>query len=160
MVIRVVAAMALTLTAGCAPLKTGETTGTAADGPQTAAAAPQEASPVYHDFGDVLLPGELKMDKKESFIMNSGGMTSGVMVLKGGLDTTSIAGFFESKMPVDGWRKIGRMTSERSLLVFMKTTRWCVIGIPEGQFGTRVEIWVAPIEGEAPAPAAPKNTKK
>jgi hypothetical protein len=150
----------LVLTAGCAILKANENKGTAADSPQTAASIPKEAPPFYCDFGDVLLPGELKMDKKESFIMTSGGMTSGMMVLKGGLDTTSIVGFFESKMPVDGWRKIGRMTSEHSLLVFMKPARWCVIGMTEGQFGTRVEIWVAPTEGNVPVLSAPKNSKK
>lgn len=136
----------LWLTAGCTALQAKTEQGTAADYSQTAAAGPKEAPPVYHDFGDVLLPGDLKMDKKESFIMNSGGRTSGVMVLKGSLDTPSIVGFFESKMPVDGWRKIGRMTSARSLLVFMKQTRWCVISVTEGQFGTRVEVWVAPTE--------------
>ena len=153
------AMLLLMLTAGCAALKAKENTG-AADDPQTTAAGRQEVSPAYYDFGDVLLPGDLKMDRKESFIMNSGGVTSGVMVLKGNLDTASIVGFFENKMPVDGWRKIGRMTSARSLLVFMKPTRWCVIGVDEGQFGTRVEIWVAPTEGEEALPTAPKNTRK
>ncbi len=136
----------LMLASGCAALQVKSDQGTTADYTQTAATGPKEAPPVYYDFGDVLLPGDLKMDKKESFIMNSGGMTSGVMALKGSLDTASIVGFFESKMPVDGWRKIGRMTSARSLLVFMKQTRWCVITVTEGQFGTRVEIWVAPTE--------------
>ncbi|MBI5062146.1 MAG: hypothetical protein HZB87_01375 [Desulfatitalea sp.] len=150
------------LTVGCSALRVKENTGAGAtaDDPQAAADGPKEVSPVYYDFGDVLLPGDLKMDKKESFIMNSGGVTSGVMVLKGSLDTTSLVGFFENKMPVDGWRKIGRMTSARSLLVFMKPSRWCVIGMTEGQFGTRVEIWVAPTEGEEEVPAAPKNPKK
>jgi hypothetical protein len=47
-------------------------------------------------------------------------------------------------MPVDGWSKVGSFRSARSLLLFEKATRWCAIAITDGQFSTKVEIWVAP----------------
>ena len=77
--------------------------------------------------------------------MNTGGMTSGVLVMSGGVDANSLVGFFENKMPVDGWHKVGSFRSARSMLLFQKTTRWCAIAITDGNFSTKVEIWVAPI---------------
>ena len=135
----------LFLISGCSTLK-GKDEGNAST--DTVAAAPavtaQEAGPIYLDFGDVMLPRELKADKKESFVMNTAGMTSGVLVMSGGVDANSLVSFFESKMPVDGWSKVGSFRSARSLLLFEKATRWCAIAITDGQFSTKVEIWVAP----------------
>jgi hypothetical protein len=154
-------ALALVWTVGCTALKSKDSADTASGSfPAPAAPTSKEKAPVYYDFGDVMLPSDLKVDKKDSFIMNSGGVTSGILVLKGSLDANSLVGFFESKMPVDGWRKIGRFSSKRSLLVFMKQTRWCVIGVIEGQFGTHVEIWVAPTEKEDAPPTASKGVWK
>lgn len=149
----------LVWTVGCSALKSKESTASGSY-PAPAASASREKAPVYYDFGDVMLPSDLKVDKKDSFIMNSGGVTSGILVLNGSLDANSLVGFFESKMPVDGWRKIGRFSSKRSLLVFMKQTRWCVIGVIEGQFATHVEIWVAPTESEEAPPTTSKGVWK
>ena len=132
------------LIAGCSTLGSKEQTSSSPSATTTTAAVTQENSPVYLDFGDVMLPRELKVDKKESFVMNTSGMTSGVLVMTGSVDASSLVGFFESKMPVDGWNKVGSFRSARSMLLFEKKTRWCVIGITDGQFSTRVEIWVAP----------------
>ncbi len=141
-----VAVLALLLVMGCSTL--GSKDKAASSGTEAAASATQENAPVYLDFGDVMLPRELEVDKKESFVMNSAGMTSGVLVLSGSVDANSLVSFFENKMPVDGWRKIGSFRSQRSMLLFEKKTRWCVISITDGQFKTRVEIWVAPTINE------------
>ena len=39
---------------------------------------------------------------------------------------------------------ISAFKSPRTMMLFQKQTRWCVINITEGQFSTQVEIWVAP----------------
>ncbi len=138
-------AVALT---GCSTLKSGQKTtskDTAATPPPTSTAV-KENTPVYYDFGDIMLPRELKVDKDDSFVMTSGGMTTGVLALKGGVDVNSLVTFFENKMPVDGWRQMGAFRSARSIMLFEKRTRWCVISIADGQFSTKVEIWVAPIK--------------
>lgn len=114
----------------------------------TAQPAVKENAPVYHDFGDIMVPRELSVIKKDSLIMTSGGVTSGILVLKGSVDVDSLANFFENKMPVDGWRKMGSFRSARSILLFEKPTRWCVIAISEGNFSTKVEIWVAPMDNQ------------
>lgn len=137
-----VAAVLLAAT-GCSTLDSKDQSDSASASTAVSAVQP-ENSHIYLDFGDVMLPRELKVDKKESFVMNTAGMTSGVLVMTGGVDANSLVGFFESKMPVDGWTKVGSFRSARSMLLFEKSTRWCVIAITDGNFSTKVEIWVAP----------------
>ncbi|MDA8138733.1 MAG: hypothetical protein M0036_08765 [Desulfobacteraceae bacterium] len=157
MTVCVMVVMAIAVS-GCTTLGAKEPAGASSSSSSAAAknasapAAPQavtkEISPIYYDFGDVMLPRELTLEKKETFVMKTAGMTSGVMVLKGVIDTKSLVTFFESKMPVDGWHKMGSLSSARSIMLFEKTNRWCVIGISEGSFTNKVEIWVAPMENE------------
>lgn len=126
---------------GCSGLKpeTGPTTPTA-PGPTQ----PPELKTVYLDFGDVLLPESLKVDKNDSFVFSTAGLTAGVLSLKGRVESGSLITFFENRMPDDGWLMISAIKAERSMLLFKKQARWCVIGIEEGQMSTSVEIWVAP----------------
>jgi hypothetical protein len=137
----------IVLTTGCATLKSDDAQPSA-----KAPAAARESATVYHDFSDVMVPRELKVDLKDSFVMRSAGMTSGVLVLNGSVSANSVVNFFESNMPLDGWRMTGTFRSGRSMIVFNKQTRWCVISVSEGRFRTRVEIWVAPTLDEAGTP--------
>ena len=99
---------------------------------------------LYYDFGDVLVPKELKVNKKASFIYQTEGFSAGVLVLKGRIETSSLISFFEKNMTKDGWRMISSFKSERTMLLFQKAHRWCVMNITDESFNTYVEIWVAP----------------
>jgi len=99
---------------------------------------------LYYDFGDVLVPKELKVDKKSSFIYQTSGFSAGVLVLKGRIETSSLISFFEANMAKDNWNIISSFKSERTMLLFQKSHRWCVINITDQAFNTVVEIWVAP----------------
>ena len=102
----------------------------------------------YYDFGDVLVPKELKVDKKSSFIYQTSGFSAGVLVLKGRIETSSLISFFETNMAKDNWHLISSFKSEQTMLLFQKTHRWCVMSITDEAINTYVEIWVAPtIEG-------------
>ena len=134
--------MAVMLAAsGCSALKSKQ-------GPATSAAAssaqPAQIKTMYLDFGDVLLPKELKVNKNDSFVFTTAGLTAGVLSLKGRVESNSLITFFENRMPEDGWQMISAIKSHRSMLLFKKQARWCVIGIEEGQMNTYAEIWVAP----------------
>lgn len=99
---------------------------------------------LYYDFGDVLVPKELKVDKKSSFIYQTEGFSAGVLVLKGRIETNSLISFFETNMIKDNWKMISSFKSERTMLLFQKAHRWCVINITDEAFNTYIEIWVAP----------------
>ena len=98
----------------------------------------------YYDFGDVLVPEELKVDKRSSFIYQTDDFSAGVLVLKGQIESSSLIAFFEKNMAKDNWKIISTFKSERTLLLFQKANRWCVMSITDETFNTYVEIWVAP----------------
>lgn len=110
-------------------------------------AAPEEeaaAAPLYYDFGDILIPNELKVDKKSSFIFRTPGLSAGVLVLRGRVEGTSLVAFFENNMAKDNWQPVSSFKSPRTIMLFKKENRWCVINITEKEFSTIAEIWVAP----------------
>ncbi len=98
----------------------------------------------YHDFADVLIPGELKVKKKESFISRTPGFSGGLMVLKGRVEVDSLIRFFENNMVRDNWKNVSSLKYRPVIMLFRKENRNCVIRIEEQNFYTRVEIWVAP----------------
>ena len=102
---------------------------------------------LYYDFGDVLIPRELKLDAESSFIYHSSGLTAGVLVFKADVDRNSLIQFFENNMSKDNWQYVSSFKSPRTLLLFKKETRWCVINITDNKWETGVEIWVAPFSG-------------
>ncbi len=98
--------------------------------------------PVYYDFGDVLVPKELKVVKKESFILKNGELSAGVLVLKGRVDRDSLIAFFENNMPKDGWTPVGSVKTPNSMLLYQKQGRWCALEVQSHTFLTKVKIWV------------------
>ena len=125
---------------GCSTLtKKDKTTPPSPEG-KTAKGVPAR----YYDFGDVLIPQELKIQKKSSFIYQTGGFSAGVLVLKGRIESNSLISFFENNMIKDNWKLIGSLKSERTMLLFQKENRWCAINIVDQALTTQVEIWVAP----------------
>ncbi len=105
----------------------------------------KSSAPVYYDFGDVLIPSEMKVEKKESFIYRTPGFTAGVLALRGRVEMNSLINFFDNNMKKDNWRQISSFRSPKTIMLFHKENRWCVISIREADFGnTRAEVWVAP----------------
>ncbi|MDI6796187.1 MAG: hypothetical protein QMD09_04545 [Desulfatibacillaceae bacterium] len=106
----------------------------------------EEPGPVYFDFGDVSIPPELSLSRKDSFVYQAQGFSSGVLVLSGKVELGKLLGFFEKNMIKDNWVLISTFKSPRSIMLFSKPGRMCVINVTEGPFSTSVEIWVAPTE--------------
>jgi len=127
---------------GCAGPKSS---GTTAEEMEPAAMEPDDTpTPLYYDFDDVLVPSELKVDKKRSFVYHTDEFTAGVLVLSGRVEINSLIRFFDSNMAKDNWRLMSSFKSPRTILFFTKANRSCIINITEGRFDTEVEIWVAP----------------
>jgi hypothetical protein len=97
----------------------------------------------YYDFEDVLIPSELKVDIKSTAIIHTQGFSTGILVLYGRVEYSSIIDFFEINMNKDNWRLAGLFKSQRTIMLFQKENRWCVINITDG-YRTKVEIWVSP----------------
>jgi hypothetical protein len=141
--------VSLVLTTGCSALKYKKAPPSSTPAPADKPAAPQSKG-VYLDFGDVLVPNQLKLDRGNSFVFSTSGFTAGLLSLKGRVEINSLITFFQNKMPVDGWRLISAIKASRSMLLFKKRSRWCVISIIKGNMSTRTEIWIAPTIGAKP----------
>lgn len=125
---------------GCASLSQDENSAISAASVQTASSD----LPTYLDFGDVLIPKELKIKNDKSFIYKTSGLPVGVLALSGRVDLSSLCTFFENNMAKDNWKLVTLFKSPRSMMLFQKQNRWCVISIIDGIIFTDVEIWVAP----------------
>lgn len=111
--------------------------------------AGKTASPtLYRDFDDVLLPNEMKIDPKRTYLVEGSGMTTGILTIKGWVDRNSLMNFFKSAMPRDQWQEQASFKSPaadtNSIIVFQKAGRTAVVSIHEGWLYTYVEIAVAP----------------
>jgi len=101
-------------------------------------------APRYYDFDDVLVPNELKVQNNRTFVFRTPGLTAGVLSFTGRVERNSLITFFEHSMAADRWKPVGSFKSPRSILLYQKTNRWCVISITENDFTTDVDIWVGP----------------
>lgn len=130
------------LVLGCASQKgsTGDTTSVNDTDPN---------APLYYDFGDVLVPREMSVDKNASFVFRTPGMSAGVLSMKGSVDGHSLITFFENNMANDNWSLVSAFKSHRNIMLFKKESRWCVINITEKKMSTYLEIWVSPTVEEA-----------
>ncbi|WP_373497760.1 hypothetical protein [Desulfococcus sp.] len=132
--------------AGCSSLKGGGSGGAAPSGP---------ASLYYEGFNDILIPGELKQDKKTSSTFQSRGFAAGLMVFKGRVDRGSLVAFFKDNMAKDNWKLLGSVAATKTGLLFLKETRWCVMSISEGLWDSKVEISVLPASLDTQGGGAP-----
>jgi hypothetical protein len=127
---------------GCSALKTKKSSSTS----EVVVKMDKGDAPLYYDFGDILIPSELKVDKKSSYIVQSPGFLTGILALRGSVERNSLFFFFENNMAKDNWRKRTLFKSPRTstIMLFQKENRWCVININENSYNTYVEIGVAP----------------
>ena len=71
----------------------------------------------------------------------------GFLTLRGRVDPNSVMNFFASGLPREGWRLKGEFRYNRSLLIFDKPDKICVILVKEDTYYTYVEIYVSPVAG-------------
>jgi hypothetical protein len=111
-------------------------------------AAKTSSPTLYRDFDDVLLPSEMKVDPKGTYIVQGSGMTTGILTVKGWVDRNSLMDFFKSAMEREKWQELASFKSPSadtsSILVFQKAGRTAVISIREGWIYTYAEIALAP----------------
>ena len=74
---------------------------------------------------------------------------TGVITLTGRVEIDSLVTFFENNMAKDNWRNISSFKSPRTIILFQKENRFCVINIIDGELEARVNIWVSPTIGES-----------
>ena len=108
----------------------------------------QKTATVYYDFDDVIVPSEMKVIKKDTFVYGTIGLKAGVLALKGRIDLASLVEFFEINMKKDNWQMVSQIKTPYILMLFHKENRWCVIALHEETYYTYTRIWLAPTLNE------------
>lgn len=150
------AAFALVFTTSCTSFNWPSMGGGSSQDPEAEAPsgastpASEELDSYYYDFDDVRVYNELKLDAKESFVIETPGAKSGVLVFDGRVERLSLTDFFINQMNRDGWRMRSAFKSPRTILIFEKPGKFGVISITDERFNTHVEIWVTSASGSAP----------
>jgi hypothetical protein len=113
---------------------------------ETSSFSDKKARASYYDFEDILIPSELSLDKKNSFIYATSRSKVGILAFEGRVEPSSLATFFQNNMQKDGWNLLSSFKYRQYLLTFLKEDRACVITINETSFTTTTEVRVGPIE--------------
>ena len=148
---KVLVLICLLVFAGCSSHSNGPPPNPVSQPSQPGSYSAQPASsgpkPIFLDFPDVPIPTELKLASKDSYVTQAGPLKTGLLVLKGRLDINSLINFFQMAMPREGWKPKGMFRYRRSVLIFDKPDKSCVILMREASYYTYVEIYVAPPTG-------------
>ncbi|SMC17587.1 hypothetical protein SAMN02746041_00349 [Desulfacinum hydrothermale DSM 13146] len=102
------------------------------------------SAPTFYDFPDIPVPNELRLQSKESTVFQGGGVKTGLLVFKGRVDPSSVINFFQVSLAREKWRMKGSIRYRKSLLLFEKDDRFCIVNVYERHFYTYVEIYVVP----------------
>lgn len=101
----------------------------------------------YYDFEDIQIPNELKLDRRKSRVFQSPTLLAGVLVLDGYIEMKSLNNFFKDAMVKDNWQAKGNFQlPPKTVLLFEKKNKRCVMFIEETMFNTHVEIWAIPTQ--------------
>jgi hypothetical protein len=139
--------LVLMLTA-CSWLESGlsSASGTAAANQATGKKSASEPGklPDQKEFGDVMIPRDMDIDKDASFVYTRSGLNAGLLRLSGRVETKSLMRYFQNNMANEGWRMISQFHAPQSLMIFEKESRMCVIAVEDASFQTFADVWVVP----------------
>jgi hypothetical protein len=127
-------AMILMVVAACQSMDTGA----------TKKVEEQKRLPDVHEFGDVLVPRDMLIDRDASFVFSGAGEPMGLLRMSGRVDSNSLIRLFKTSLPNDGWQMVSELRAPQSFLMYQKAKRMCVILIEDGTFQTFADIWVVP----------------
>ena len=112
----------------------------------------------FSDFEDVPLPSEVSPNKRKTQLYSAGKGKVGLLTLEGRVDPDSLAAFFQTNLPRNGWKPMTSLKDRDHVLVFIKDERMCLITISEGWFTTVCEVRVGLLE-KAPEPGKGTPTR-
>ena len=110
--------------------------------------APTGSHALFYDFQDIPVPNEMNVLSSESSVYESGPFKTGILTLRGRVDLNSLINFFQLAMKNQGWKAKGSFRYRRSVMVFEKPDKVCVMNFYEKLYYSYVEIYVVPSGGQ------------
>ncbi len=137
-----IAGVLTVLLGGCAWFNTSTSPGAGSSTqPATTTAA---VTPSFYDFPDIPIPSELSLVTKESTVFQGGAVKGGMLTFKGRVEPSSVVNFFMVALARENWKHRGDIRYRKSVLLFEKPDRFCIISIRESSYYTYVELYVVP----------------
>jgi hypothetical protein len=125
----------------------GTTYGPPPSAPPASPAPASAPKAKFFEFSDIPIPPEINVQSNNSYVFQSGQIKMGFLTLRGRVDSNSLVSYFVGALPREGWRLKGQFRCSRSLLIFDKPDKVCVILMREETYFTYVEIYVSPVVG-------------
>lgn len=110
-------------------------------------ATPVKDAGIYLDFEDIQIPSGLKILRKKSYVYETETIKTGVLIFQTKLKRGEIEAYFKENMAKDNWVLTSSFKFHRSILLYSKPNKNCVILIEKDAdtiTKTLVEIWVSP----------------
>ena len=100
----------------------------------------------FSGFEDVLIPSDISVDRKKSQVYSAGKVKVGLQTFKGRVEAGSLADFFQTNLPRNGWKLMTNMKDRDQTLIFLRDDRVCMITIAEDWWNTVCEVRVGLME--------------
>ncbi len=100
----------------------------------------------FSDFEGVVIPSELSVNKKKSYVYSAARTKVGLLTFEGRVEPGSLATFFQTQLPRGGWKPMTALKDREHSLIFLKDDRVCLITISETWFTTVCEVRVGLVE--------------
>lgn len=119
----------------------------------------------FGEFQDIPIPKEMNSCTETTIITTPNNIITGVQVYKGRVEVTSLVKVMQSYMRGSGWQLRSSTRSAKSLLLFEKTDKFCIVYMIDGTFFTEMQVFVTPklqgggqpvVSGTAPEMVLPK----
>jgi len=99
---------------------------------------------------DIPLPAGAVIDSERSLILSDRDRWTGRVVLRVPASAADTVGFFQAQMPGAGWQPVMSVTSEVSVLTYLRGERAATLQVePRTMGGALATLTVAPRQGEA-----------
>lgn len=112
----------------------------------------------FSDFEEIVIPSELSLNKKKSYVYSATHGKVGLLTFEGRVEPDSLATFFRTQLPRNGWKPMTFLKDREDSLIFLKDDRVCLITISETWFTTVCEVRVGLVE-KTPEPSKGTSTR-
>jgi hypothetical protein len=85
-----------------------------------ASSSPAAPRPLFYDFPDIPVPQELDLQSKESYVVQSGSIKTGILTLRGRVDLNSLINFFQMAMLRENWKPKGYFRYQRIFYTYVE----------------------------------------
>jgi len=117
----------------------------ALDSPKNETGSTVPAEGAYR-FTDIPVPTNFKLDRKKSFIYQSGLIKAGILTYSGWSKLETIIDFYKEEMPNLDWEIINTFEHNSVIMHYRKDGWNCVIKLDSKKLGgSKIEIQIGPI---------------